>query len=156
MNNQFAPIPKDSSDLTLDKIQEAIDLENGVVAPTKGLHIEVLAAKEQLGTEPSQEVIDNLKKTLTEAEQAFVFLAKSNSEFRSIVTNLRKKGSAGRVLESILFSPFVETPLLGKDEENLLEFCKSILYYRDVAMRDVIEKNPDKFKGEINESNTTK
>lgn len=109
-------------------------------------------------TETPVETVETVKAELTEAEQAYLYLNQASKEFKSVAYQLaeKKKKGVARVLESVLFDPFIDVELLGKDEEMLLAFCRNILYYRDIAIKDVIAKNPEKFnsKGEVNESNT--
>lgn len=102
--------------------------ENGILAPVVGTPEEV-------------------KKEVDPIEAAAIYINQSHKHFRQMAYELvkRKKRSAARVLEAVLFEP-LEKVELTKDEKNMLAFCNQILYNKGVLLRDIFEKHAEKIQ----------
>lgn len=115
-------------------VQDSNVPENGILAPNTGTTEEV-------------------KKEIDPVEAAAIYINQSHKYFRKMAYELikRKKRSAARVLEAVLFEP-LEKVELTKDEKNMVAFCNQILYNKGVLLRDIFDKHAEKIQkqGESN------
>lgn len=87
-------------------------------------------------------------------ENAAIFINQAHKQFKKIgyeVAN-RKKRSVVRVLEAVLFEPFEEVELLGKEEQQLFDLCQKVMYHKGILLKYAHERfNKIKQGEELNE-----
>lgn len=89
-------------------------------------------AIKELNSVNEAEVQTQQEEKLDEFENAALMFNVLSQQFRQNGYKLaqRKKRSAVRVLEALLFSPLEEVELIGKEETDLLQLCHQIMYYK--------------------------
>jgi hypothetical protein len=115
----------------------------------KTLPEEVLAAKSQLATQEHPET-----KKADPTEESAYFINEAHKVFKKLAYALadRKKHSVSRVLEAVLFEPLEEVELFGKEEKEMLELCKQIMYNKGIVLEYAYNRIESNKQGEKNES----
>lgn len=71
-------------------------------------------------------------KQFDDYEKSAIMFNALSKQFRKMSYDLvkRKKRAASRVLEALLFEPLEEVPLFGKEEKELLDIAKQVIYHK--------------------------
>ena len=66
-------------------------------------------------------------------EESAKFFHLSHRQFRQLGYRLadRKKRALVRVLEAVLFEPLEDVETLGKEEKEMVDFCRRVLYHKN-------------------------
>lgn len=85
-----------------------------------------------VGANGLTEKVQHKKEDFDEYEYSAMMFRGMSEKFKKIGYDLaaRKKKAPIRVLEAFLFRPLEEVELFGKEEENLLDLCRQILYHK--------------------------
>lgn len=76
--------------------------------------------------------MEDKKPELDEYEQSAAMFNMLSKRFRGMCYDLttRKKRAVSRVLEALLFEPLEEIELSGKEEKELLDLSRQIIYHK--------------------------
>lgn len=85
-----------------------------------------------LTTDGVIEKVTHKKEDYDEYEYSAMMFRGLSEKFRKIGYKLaeRKKKAPIRVLEAFMFQPLETVELVGKEEENLLDLCRQIMYHK--------------------------
>ena len=96
---------------------------------------------------------DYEKHELDHYEESAKFIKLFHSQFRKMSYKLanRKKRAVVRVLEAMLFEPFEEVQLIGKEEKELFAICHKVMYHKNKVMEYAVKR---KQKAELEKENS--
>lgn len=97
--------------------------------------------------------VDKVDDKLDEHEQAAITFNYYSSVFRENGYKLanRKKRAVVRVLEKLILEPFEDVKLEGKEEQDLLDICKKLMYCKMKIGEYAILRKENKDKENNNE-----
>ena len=81
-------------------------------------------------------------------------LAMLHKAYKNFTYKIRKKHSAARVLETMLFADVFDVTLFGSEEKDLLDLAQEIMYNKLVVQKYIEQNGIEKLKTLVMEEKT--